>query len=240
VETEGAAQVSGSWDEEEEHDEEVEKGKFMSWVGRWWDWKKGGDDDETTKQAAADDAELPTVGVDERVDSAEGEVSELVGQQGEEGEQLGLMLNEQPEESGAFSLPAHRMSLTACTNRSVAVKLCLGWAQRDPVAEARVGRRCGEYGDLTGGVETFGASTEDGWGREKLNSLLVVVANVPLAPWMEGTLKRFAAAELDREQAASASADAADGDATSVSRVKLKGAVRVLPSALVTRIWRAA
>jgi hypothetical protein len=116
VETQGAAEVSGSWDEEDENDEEteVEKGKFMSWVGRWWDWKKGGDGDEATTQAAADDAELLTVGIDERVESAEGEVSELGGQQGEKGEQLGLMLKEQ--ESGAFSLPAHRKSLTACTN----------------------------------------------------------------------------------------------------------------------------
>lgn len=75
----------------------------------------------------------------------------------------------------------------------------------------------------------FGRPAEEGWGREKLNNLLVVVANVPLAPWMEGTLKRFAAAELDREQAESASAPA-DGDADSVSRVRLKGAVRALAS----------
>ena len=84
-------------------------------------------------------------------------------------------------------------------------------------------------------VDEYG-STEEGWGREKLNNLLVVVANVPLAPWMEGTLKRFAAAELDREQAESASGSAArakDGaDADSVSRVRLKGAVRASASAL--------
>jgi hypothetical protein len=61
------------------------------------------------------------------------------------------------------------------------------------------------------------------WGREKLGSLMVVLANVPLAPWMEGTLKRFAAAELGRGQSAPPPEEEEEEERL-VSRAALKGA----------------